>query len=230
MDPDMWNTPGGIRNLKGRERALFRAALLSLFDEFRGATPEDEPEFGVPGFDTIDLEIRPWILLLAAEALLGDGEAPEIRAWNEATLAAVYEWVRGALIVEIELGEMPGRGPHSRNRWRELVREAWMEAVYPGIEGPSSGGEGERQPVISKDLDEWLYKLDLLREEVLHDEDAAMDEIMDLAPDKVSELKEQMGIHEDYFTAIPPAITDSERRRLEAFYLELLEEERTQPS
>jgi hypothetical protein len=224
----MWDTPKGIRKLKGRERALFRAALLSLFDELRGATPEDEPEFGVPAFDTIDLEERPWILLLAAEALLGDGEAPEIRAWNEGSLAAVYEWVRGALIAEIELRETPGRAPRSRTRWRGFVHIAWMEVVYPEIGAPSPRGEGEKQSVGSRDLDEWLYKLELLREEVLHDDDSSMDGLMDIPPEKANQLKEQLGIPEDYYTAIPPVLTDADRRRLEALYQALIEEEGTE--
>ena len=32
-----------------------------------------------------------------------------------------------------------------------------------------------------------------------------------------NQLKEQLGIPEDYFTAIPPALTEADRRRLEAF-------------
>ncbi len=56
--------------------------------------------------------------------------------------------------------------------------------------------------------------LDCLEDRVLWDNDWEMEEQLDADPDTSRRLKQELGIEEDYFVAIPPDPNDEEAERL----------------
>jgi hypothetical protein len=76
-------------------------------------------------------------------------------------------------------------------------------------------------PVGDRD---WEVLIDDLMLNVFWDDDFLDAELPDVEPQHGRELKKHMGIHEEYFTAIPPAMTDEERVRLGRFLSEVKKE------
>ena len=236
----MWKSPRGTRKVKGRERDSFVESVLSLYDYVREAQDGgDESEVGVPVFDHLPPEDRGVVLLHVAEHVLGAGAAPDVRAWNAGTIGAVFVHLETMIALEIEtedfrdegLGEGPGaedfgfagkEDPASRVCWRKLVHEAWMERCFPECDVTFRKGQGNRQPIESKDRDAWVFKVQGLEGELLEDDDYAMEGMMDAPAGKVAGAKEYLGIELDYFTEAPPVFPTKERKRLEAFHAALI--------
>lgn len=93
----MWRTSGGERVLEPVEREVFRWGaewMLDWIDEEPRATGH-EYESGIPAFDQMPRTTRRLAVLYVMRALWEPGvPAPPLRAWNEATLAAVIAEIR----------------------------------------------------------------------------------------------------------------------------------------
>jgi hypothetical protein len=220
----MWQTPDGPRRLKGRERAVFVEAVLTLYDLLRDTEEhEDAPETGVPIFDRVPIEDRRYVLLWVAEHVLGKGPAPPVRSWSAGTLGAVFAHLETMTALEIENEALLEDAPPTTT-WRKLIHEAWMERCFPEIDVKFRKGEGAKQPLTSPDLDQWSFKIEGLSAALLEDADYAMEEIMDIPPQRASETKEYLGISEEYYTEPHPSFSEQERQRLVAFHRGLLPE------
>ena len=216
----MWHTQEGDRKLEGKERALFVHAAVELHDLLAqpggGAWASD-----APSFNTIPIENRPYALLSVVDQLLNDEPDPELYAWNEGAVLAVFNLISQRLEEEVM-----SKGAARTTIWRTLVHEAFMETCYVPGEVEWDKGEGPDQPITSENLDEWDFKILLLTDDVLFDRDCEDDQVMDLAPRVAETVKAELAISDDYYTAIPPDFSESERARL-GNLLEHLRKERT---
>lgn len=238
----MWKTPRGERKLEGRERELFIKALLALYDMFREGEESGAaaPDVGVTVFDAIPLEDRAMAVLIVGEQVLGDGPGPGVRAWNAGTLGAIFAHLETLIELEIdsedlgdaalakefeEMGLGIGREEAgARFAWRKLIHDTWMDRCFPGVGIKFEKGEGDRQPLESKDLDAWTFKIEGLAGELLEDDDYRMETFMDVMPGQAAAAKEYLGIERDYFTDVPPVLSSEEKERLRAFHGVLLRE------
>jgi len=219
----MWQTPDGPRQLKGRERALFVETVLTFYDLLRDAEEDDPPDVGVPVFDRIPIEDRRYVLLWVAEHALGEGPAPAVRSWSAGTLAALFAHLETMTELEIENDELLEDGSPGTS-WRKLVHAAWMEQCFPEIDVTFRKGEGDKQSLTSRDLDHWAFKIECLSGALLEDDDYAMEEIMDIPPQRASAAKDYLGIANDYYTEPHPSFSERERARLTGFHRILLSE------
>ncbi len=149
-------------------------------------------------------------------------ESPELYDWNEATLAALFEYIRDWLTFEIETSvdsKICG--------WRKLIHDAWMETRENDDEIEYGDDEGPHQSMISKNVNEWSSKVEDLSLLFLFDEDYEMDDLVaDLPADQAREVKRQLAISDDYYSTAPPPFTAVEQKHLEE-YFEILKKEAT---
>ncbi|MFT3881794.1 MAG: hypothetical protein QM703_19310 [Gemmatales bacterium] len=120
-----------------------------------------------------------------------DRSPPDLYAYNEATVSAVYEMLKGAVQDEIVCDD------------DKSLRTVIWDAIDLEV----------REEMDTKDMDamtesEWYSLIDGFEEEILWDGDYDMEDlIMDLPAEQANAIKEQLTISEDYFTAIPPEPT-----------------------
>lgn len=214
----MWNTSDGERKPKGAERALLVEAVVGLNESLLLAAETDGIyEVGVPVFDSIPNDQRSLVLLSVAERLLGDEPAPDLFAWNDGVILALFTHVKERL--EIEVGD-----PKGGAYWRKLVQEAWMENCFSSEVGETEDDQGPNQPIDSADTEGWWWKVNCLAELILYDSDCDDDTAMDLPAEEAGELKRRLGIEEDYYTAVPPRFSDEDKARLQRFHVGLVRE------
>jgi len=88
--------------------------------------------------------------------------------------------------------------------WRELVLAA----------GRETGISADMSDFNENDPDDWDLLLDCLEDRLLWDRDWEMEDHLDADPETGRRLKQELGIDEDYFVAVPPDPTDEECERL----------------
>ena len=197
----MYNTPLGIRTLEGAERRLFVESLAMIVDNL---SIVDGP-FDIAVFDRLQRNQKIAVLNMMAKALLCAQEpAPQLTAAIEAAVATVFlqEYAMISLELDDEFDELEEDAPPHLS-WCELLLAAGREAEIDDL--PS---------VTEDDPDEWDLLLDCLEDRVLWDCDWEMEEQLDADPDVSQRVKQEMGISDDYFIAVPPDPTDEEANRL----------------
>jgi hypothetical protein len=197
----MWWTSVGERVLRGAEWNLFREGLSTLWVDVETSDDDDE-EPGTTGVAVFDRLRKPERLALLAMVTRGlnaaDEPCPDLTALTDATIAAVFAQIRYLIRVEIEEERMAWDDRSTvRASWsRELVLDAARE-VYPDRETPFPQAD-------SDDLKEWFDLVDFLLDRILDDRDyLAGNAFLDADPALSRALKAQLGIPEDYFSAIP---------------------------
>jgi hypothetical protein len=218
----MWYTPKGDRKLQGRERALFVAGVVGLYEHLIDEDMWDDndggPHTGVPVFDAIPIDARPYVLLHVAQQMLSDGESPELYAWNEGTIRAVFAFVESMCELEDEDSETEA----ASGRFHRLVREAWEEVESRHAkEGPVDTELEDGEGIELPGKNDFTRMLDELMLDIFWDDDFLDDVLPDVEPKHGKELKATMGIQEDYYTSVPKAVSKEDRRRLDAFLSEL---------
>jgi hypothetical protein len=203
LDRDaMWNTDGGIRRLSGMERDLFVRGVLSLHEKL---VHNKRWKTGVSVLDSMPADIKPCVLLDVAEALTGNRPAPELYAWNEGAVLAVFNTLEHDIAREIMLG-----GVAVRRR----VHKAWLATCYePEIDDEPELG---LNLFFSKSNDPavWSHKIERLANRILHDRDMEEEELfLDMPAVRSAPVKEMLGIPDRYFVAVPPVYTEKDRSR-----------------
>lgn len=200
----MWRTQTGDRVLTGAEARLIRTALAVLVDqiemEIEGIS--ELSDFEVPIFDR--LQSRQKLALLADvghHLLCSTGPPPQLTATNESAVAVLYkvieEWVEMEIDNEEEIREMPGEDPFA---WRRNLRDAYRECIPDDPETPAE---------TSRDVAEWGILIECLETRVLWDADYLDEDVYaDQAPETGKILKDELGVADDYFTAVAPDPTD----------------------
>jgi hypothetical protein len=180
----VYRTPQGERILLTGERRLFEDSLGMMADHLSVS----DGDFGVSAFDQLQLGQKLFALYRAGRALLQPDEpAPEITAFLEAAVAAVYQHVFDMVILEIEDPEFA-----PQPSWRQLVSEAARE----------SDGIDQVPEETSRDKEEWQLVVECLADDVVGDRDFELQAHLDADPDKSRDVKEMMGIPEDYYAAV----------------------------
>lgn len=210
--PGMWRTPSGDRKLAGAERRLFLSGAVALEELLRGAVQAgDDVPVGVGPFDNLETERRRWLLIQVAVALGGDGPAPDLNAYSESAVMAVFTAVR--INMGAEVGITSGT-PDEQNRWRRLAREAWMERCSDNTK-LHHRDEGYRQSESSANITEWHDKIEDLADLILWDRDFEMEEsLVDRPPGAARATRNALGIDTGYFRSVPDMPGEKEQREL----------------
>lgn len=190
----MWWTEQGKRTLRGAERELFVRMADTLWTALEDELVEEDyaSETGIAAFDRLSVQQRFVILAEITAGLLDRKVAcvPLTQA-NEAAIAAVYQ-IGASELVDCDLYE----------DFRHLVRAAAMEHQMPDLPGLRASHDAYREMV------------ERLRDLLLWDTDFAMEGVaLDLPAAQSRQLHQEMGIDDDYFTALVPDPRDIEPHR-----------------
>lgn len=200
----MYRTPVGDRILSPAEAQLFAESLRTIGDYLR----DMELTMGASVFDDLQRNQQIGVLHTIARALLCEDEpAPALTAPIEAGVWCVYQNIRD--MIEVELDDSAGLMPGAT--WRRLILAACREAEV-GEELPEEDCRDQR---------EWDFPIDFLESRALWDYDWQLEDSIDLAPDASRRLKDELGIADDYFVAVPPDPPDAEAERLLKAMIEL---------
>jgi hypothetical protein len=137
-----------------------------------------------------------------------------LKAASEAAVAAVYRHVQERVADEIEMpgsrqlevaediwGEEPDdAGPP----WRTLVRDACQETRQVNDLPAADDANAEQ----------WFILIDCLQDRVLWDSDWEMSGQQDIAPDQGQNIRQKMGIEDDYYVWVPPDPKDDAAARM----------------
>jgi hypothetical protein len=193
----MWWTPDGMRVMYGPELKLFSEAADAL--RSRIVKSRRRNRTGVRFFDQ---NLEPDEQLVAIQFAVDhlsdpDAECPNLTAWVEATIYAVFKTALSEIRREI-------RTKKPNYAWRGLAFDAYMACYGHEI------GKDMRNSMVrnarSRSVDSWSWVIDLLSQCILWDRDWELDEtFMDLPPESSRHLKMLAGIDDDYFVEVPPA-------------------------
>jgi len=218
----MWYTPEGVRRLEGCERKLVARAVVDVHDRLtRSFRRGKRTSFGIRAFDRLPPQTQPDLVLLVGESLLGNGPFPEYFSWNEAIVFILFLEVEWRVRQEVAAQKTRGSVADAICTWRPLVLKAYRETyggphVFDG-EPPQEGD--------STDMEEWSLKTVLLADLILWDRDFLDEDFfLDAPPTVADSLKNCLGIEPDYYTGVPPILSDRDCRRLASFYVTLREE------
>ena len=156
-----------------------------------------------------------------ARALLAEDEPPpSLTAVIEGAVASVYRQVRDMISLELDaadvdevdfdFGELP-EGPN----WRERAVAAGREVGLEDLPEPDG-----------TDFDEWDLLITCLEDHLLWDQDWDMVDHLDASPEVARRVKQELGILDDYFVAIPDDPSDAEAERLLAELIALTRDAR----
>lgn len=185
LRPRMWHTQRGDRVLKNAEAKLFAESVLDLI---RNELSEDGGfSAGIPVFDSLTHPQKLAVLHQVAHALFRpEMPMPELTAVLEGAVAAVIRNVHWLVEEEIELGD------DDDTSLRELVGQACRDL---GIENVPSDS--------CDDPDKWAFCVDCLHDAILWDSDyLGESNFVDLPPERSQNLKEEMGVADEYFQAV----------------------------
>lgn len=208
----MYRTSKGNRTLGGAERELYVASLAMLTDFLSDG---NDFEIGIAVFDDLTRNQKIAVLHGVSLALLRDNvAAPQLTAFAEGTVAAVYQNLHDRLADELdpdfaefldgECGGFEVPEDAGYRSWRTLVLDACRETTDL-VDLPEAD---------DRELSEWDFLIDVLRDRILWDEDWQMLEHLDANPEVSQRIKQELGVDEDYFVAVPPDPTDKEAERM----------------
>ena len=188
----MWHTNTGDRTLEGAEARLFAEALWDFLSELE--VEGGDFDAGLEAFDSLTYGQKVSVLSTVGNGLLRP-EVPicELTAAVESAIAAIFEYLKELVIVEIDEPEIP-------SSWRKMVLAARMES------------DGEDLPAEDcEDLQEWLIQIDEQSYLILWDYDFEDEDLyMDMPPEESGRLKEFMRIKDDYFVEIQDDLSEKE--------------------
>ena len=202
----MYRTPDGIRVLQGAERRLFVESLGMIVDMLT----LDEFSTEIQVLEDLTPNQRITTYHAVARALLVEDEPPPaLTAVIEGAVASVYRQIRDMISLELnvaevddaldfDFGELP-KGPS----WRERAIVAGREVGIEDLPDPDD-----------QDFDNWDLLIKCLEDRLLWDDDWAMADHLDAAPEVARRIKRKLDIVEDYFVAIPHDPNDEDAQRL----------------
>ncbi len=228
----MWNTTYGERTLVGAERQLVVTESWTLSDAISDAASEGGVSLGILLFDRLTWQQQMFLLDRVMTGLVDPTiPAPPTTALLDATVGAIYAQMVISIQLEIDFAE-----PDEDNPYGQATDFMSRQQVLDALTEPMDIDEPMEEPfedyslsVECDEIEEWEMVIESLRGRILADEDWQMEAIViDLAPSTSQDLKQQMGIQDDYFIDIPPEVTDEEaeeaRRRIVAIGLRILDE------
>ena len=181
----MWHTNNGDRTLEGAEAGLFACTLWDFLCELE--VEDGDFDAGLKAFDRLTYGQKLSVLSAVANGLLKPEEPiRKLTAAVESAIAAVFEYLKILVILEIDEPEIP-------SSWRNMILAARTESGAEDL--PSEDCDGHQ---------EWLIQVEELSYLILWDYDFEDEDLyIDKPPEEASRLKEFMRIKDDYFLEIP---------------------------
>lgn len=208
-----WWTEAGHITMPKPVIDLMAEAAMSLRDEIVSEIvyedPELHPHVGVPVFDSLDPRTQVFTLAYVLRHLAEpDLSSPDLYAWNEGTVWAIFVKAGDDLEVELEFEESLDVEDDLKFRYRHLIRDA-LEAVEPSARRP---------PLRSRKLSRWKDCLDAIADHLIWDHDFLDDaKFADLDPFGSKLLKKLSGIADDYFSTPPPLVREEDYREADRY-------------
>jgi hypothetical protein len=236
----MWWTPLGERVLRGAEWELFRDDLAMVCDLVEEAKASDDPEIGsvgVEAFHQLHPDQKLALLALVGEALKDEGQPmPELTAHTEATVAAVCAHILSMIVLGIESPPESEEvdewyDPEDIDdafAWRRLALTAYLEddgepksngtTTVEGdgrVPGDREEDDGPWSPpeISSGNVEAWEFLVgECLANRILWADDGheGGPGFLDADPAVSRSCRVELGIAEDYYTAIAPDPTDEQ--------------------
>jgi len=211
----MWHTANGTRTLTGAESRLIRETAGELVDAIRAEkSVASSVKFGIPLFDQLTWQRQLAMLFRVLKPLLTTSVGPpKATALLDATVGAIYAQMHVGVECEIDMEQTSPKSEEGDTERRQGIIEAIRE----------HGAEGNWPDPECVVMETWEFAIQEVQGWVLADEDWQMDGLtLDLPPDKSREIKQFMGIRDDYFTDVPPDVSDQQARGAWADILELI--------
>ncbi|MCA9130669.1 MAG: hypothetical protein KDB22_26460 [Planctomycetales bacterium] len=211
-----WNTSRGVRVLQGAEASLVRASLGCLLDEIVDSLSlggSDAMPLGVVVFDGLSYSQKLQILETVGRHLLRETSAPlELTADAEGTVAAIYENIVRWIEVEIDTSSIDLE--EEEFDWRQMVLDAYTEECSSIDEPIEPANEEAPIDVREDDIECWRELIELLLDRILWDRDYEMQVMLDCPPESAATLRGELGVTDEYFTAIVADPLDQECEEL----------------
>ena len=188
----MWHTNCGDRTLEGAEARVFAETLWDFTCEME--VDEGDYDIGLEVFDRLTYGQKVSVLSIIGAGLLKP-EAPicKLTANVESAVAAVFEHLKTAVMIEIDM-------PEIKSNWRKMVLAARREGDAEDL--PDEGCEDEQ---------EWSIEIDALSELILWDADYEDEDLyIDKPPEEAQRLKDFMRIKDEYFLDVPEDLKPKE--------------------
>jgi hypothetical protein len=210
LDKNMWRTSEGERVLRGAEWDLFRKGLAGIWGNIEDFQ-EDEGDsfhFGIKAFDILQTNQKLALLALVGKALRDEAvPMPKLTAHAEATVAAVFEFIRQSNELEMfEIEMFDEEGASDATSWRQYVLAACREVL-----------EQWDEPLPEPSCDDpskWDELIQILLERILWDYDFMEDSLLDLDSTSSKEKLAQMRIARDYYLEPAPDPTDKDMKHI----------------
>jgi hypothetical protein len=188
----MWHTNSGDRTLEGAEAMLLAEALWDFVQEME--VDEGDYDVGLDVFDRLTYGQKVSLLSIIGSGLLKPDEPiRKLTAVVESAIAAVFDYLKMAVIVEID-------EPDIKSNWRKMILAARREA--DANELPKEDCEDEQ---------EWLIEIEELSYLILWDYDFEDEDLyIDKPPEEARRLKDFMRMREDYFLEVPEDLKPKE--------------------
>jgi hypothetical protein len=188
----MWHTNNGDRTLEGAEARLFAETLWNFVSELEGV----EGDYGISlrVFDRLTYGQKASMLsTIGAGLLMPDVPICKLTANVEGAIAAMFEYLQTAVIIEID-------EPEFKSNWRKMILAVRRK----------SGAE-ELPNEDCEDEEEWLIEIEELSAMILWDADYEDEDLyIDKPPEEARALKDFMRIREEYFTEVPEDLKPNE--------------------
>ncbi len=181
----MWHTNNGDRTLDGAEARLFAEALWDFVFELE--VDEGDYDVGLEVFDRLTYGQKVSLLSIIGNGLLKPDEPiRKLTAVVEGAIAAVFDHLKTAVIIEIDM-------PEIKSNWRKMILAARCQAGAEELPKESCGDE-----------EEWLIEIEELSYMILWDADYEDEDLyIDRPPEEAQRLKDFMRMRDDYFLEIP---------------------------
>lgn len=207
----MWQTSHGDRILAGAEARLVLIGIGHLRDMITAAVDEGCPyDTEVELFNQLQPTQQLAVLHEVAFALLDPTvDVPELTAIREATVYVLFRELIGLVEMEVELSNCLSE---PRIDTRVQINAALKEGVQLIGEDWSQDFELEDESVNDRvledsceDLIQWRKAIESLADQILWDRDFELEELFaDHDPEQTREVKQMMGISDDYFSIPAP--------------------------
>jgi hypothetical protein len=210
----MWSAPDGHRNLPQTETKLLCESIDSILDtiQFRAAVVREKQschaqtgveqecfETGIELFDA--LEVGEQLAVMHDVSLSLSNKKDLSRATSsihDAAIAVVVENIHTNVTIELEMAASDEIDDDFL-LWRRLIRDA---ASGRGlcVKGPCDCDSTQVPTTQDPELSNWTTLVDRLADCWLPDRDYELAELfLDADPSQSMVVKEQLGIHNDYF-------------------------------
>jgi hypothetical protein len=224
----MWNGQT-TQKLTGMYKDVFLMAVKSMFEDLTDGyivrdkiieALNDKSSNTLPGyrlFKKMSKNQKVVCLAYVCRYLTNDEKAPELLAWNEATIASVFKYLQTELELDIDGHSTVYKGRTVRSYLQELAKLKYehIKHEYPD----ELDAYNEPPDVDSEDMNIWNDIVEDLTERILWDLDFDWD-------NSVSNCMEKDN-PENYFSGKPPKVTDDSLNEALDYFLDLFKLHRT---